>query len=111
MNREILLMLLEDTGAILDIAENGAEAVRIFSEKGCDLILMDIHMPNMDGIEAARRIRSSALPGSDKVHIIAVTADADGDMRRRCMDAGMNDQIAKPVDFNLLSAAIKRLFS
>jgi PAS domain S-box-containing protein len=111
MNREILLALLEDTGAVLSTAENGAEAVSFFTEKGCDLILMDLHMPNMTGLEAARRIRASALPGADTIPIIAVTADSDGDMRQRCAEAGMNDQIAKPVNFGILFETIRKQFS
>jgi CheY-like chemotaxis protein len=107
LNREIILTLLEDTGALLDSAENGAEAVRKFSESPCDLILMDIHMPAMDGLAAAKTIRAEG-PAGAAVPIIAVTADADGGMRSKCLEAGMNDQIAKPVDFVMLFEIIKK---
>ncbi|MDR0867152.1 MAG: response regulator [Planctomycetota bacterium] len=104
-NREILLTMLGGYGATLEHAENGDEAVRLFAERGYDLILMDLHMPEMDGIEAARRIR--ALVG-DAVPIIAVTADTNKDIRRRCMEAGMNDFIDKPIDFTVAFAALRR---
>jgi signal transduction histidine kinase len=114
INREILLTLLEDSGAMLSSAENGAEAIRIFSERGCDLILMDIHMPDMDGIEASRQIRRIEEEHAESlcskhVPIIAVSADAGSDVRRRCIDEGMNDHITKPVDFDVLFETVKKL--
>jgi signal transduction histidine kinase/CheY-like chemotaxis protein len=127
INRDILLALLENSGAAVSAACSGAEAIRIFSEGGCDLILMDIHMPDMDGIEAARQIRRLEDTGSLRgararmlggspaevphVPVIAVTADTSGDMLRRCMSAGMNDRIAKPVDFDALLGTVKKYLS
>jgi PAS domain S-box-containing protein len=108
MNREIISALLEDTGAILTCAENGEEAVRVFSENGCDLILMDLHMPGMDGFETTRRIRASGLPGADSLPIIAVTADTGSNVRARCVEAGMNDHMRKPVEVSILLAMMTR---
>jgi PAS domain S-box-containing protein len=108
LNREILLTMLEDTDAVFDCAENGSEAVSIFSEKSSDLILMDLHMPVMDGFEAARNIRSSGMPHADSVPIIAVTAEAGSDAPARCLDAGMNGYVCKPVDLGILMGAIEK---
>ncbi|MDR1776214.1 MAG: response regulator [Desulfovibrio sp.] len=98
MNREIVQALLNDSGALLDMAADGAEAVRKFSENHYDVILMDLHMPVMDGFEAARRIRALGIPGADVVRIIALTADTGGDVLARCLEAGMNDHLGKPVE-------------
>jgi CheY-like chemotaxis protein len=108
MNREILLALLESTGATLDSAANGAEALDRFSEDVCDLVLMDLHMPVMDGFEAARRIRASGLPGADTVRIIAVTADTGGDVVSRCLAAGMNGHTGKPITYASLIETLSR---
>jgi CheY-like chemotaxis protein/anti-sigma regulatory factor (Ser/Thr protein kinase) len=99
MNREILLAILEDTGAVLDIAADGKEALQKWtgSGGGWDLFLMDLHMPNMDGFEAARCIRASALPKADTVPIIAVSADTGGEVVNRCLEAGMSGHIGKPM--------------
>jgi PAS domain S-box-containing protein len=111
LNREILLTLLEDTGAILTCAADGAEAVHMFSETGSDLILMDLHMPGMDGFETTRQIRASGLPNAASVPIIAVTADTGSDVFAKCMEAGMNDQMTKPVDVSILFATMARYLS
>jgi PAS domain S-box-containing protein len=110
MNREILLAVLEETGAALDSAADGREAVEkwTLSGGGWDLFLMDLHMPVMDGFEAARRIRASALPRADRVPIIAVSADTGGEVLSRCLETGMNCHIGKPVDFEVLMENIRR---
>jgi PAS domain S-box-containing protein len=96
INREVALDLLNSVGLSVDMAENGTEAVSKVSAQSYDLILMDVQMPVMDGLDATRRIRRLAY-GSE-VPILALTANAFEQDRRVCLDAGMNDFISKPVD-------------
>jgi len=110
INQEVAIGQLEDAELFVDLAENGADAVRMVRENDYDVVLMDMQMPVMDGIEATRVIRSdprfSALP------IIAMTANALVSDREMCLEAGMNDHIAKPIDpdqlFGVLLRWIKR---
>ena len=96
VNQEVSRLLLENTGLLVDIAEDGAEAVRLAKERYYPLVLMDLQMPKMNGIEAAHMIR--ALPGYEHVPILAMTANAFEADRQACKEAGMNDHIPKPVD-------------
>jgi signal transduction histidine kinase/CheY-like chemotaxis protein/HAMP domain-containing protein len=100
INREILLTMLEPTLLKIDCAENGAEAVMHFSEKSrhYDLIFMDLQMPEVDGLEATRRIRALDIPQAKKVPIIAMTANAFREDIDNCLAAGMNDHVSKPLD-------------
>ena len=100
-----LTSVLEPKGAKIEIARNGREALVALKEKpGIDLVLMDIMMPEMDGLEAMREIRKQ--PVFSKLPIIALTAKAMADDREQCLEAGANDYIAKPVDVDkLLSLA------
>jgi two-component system, sensor histidine kinase and response regulator len=105
INRAVMLALLQKLGYKADAVNNGAEAVEAVQRGTYDLILMDCQMPVMDGFEATRRIRSSAGPG---VPIIAVTADAMADDRIRCLNEGMSDYLAKPVELGSLEEVLAR---
>jgi len=96
INQEVSRNLLEDVGLKADLAADGVEAVSRAKENRYALILMDMQMPNLNGIDATREIR--ALPGYADTPILAMTANAFDDDRQRCLDAGMNDHIGKPVE-------------
>ncbi|MBF0180951.1 MAG: response regulator [Magnetococcales bacterium] len=96
LNQEVGLELLADAGFQVDLAENGEVAVRMVRERVYDLVLMDMQMPVMDGVTATGHIRE--LPQCGQLPILAMTANAMQADRQRCLAAGMNDHIAKPID-------------
>jgi CheY-like chemotaxis protein len=102
INREIVIALLEETLIEIDCAENGKEAVRMFSEspEKYDLILMDIQMPEMDGYEATRNIRALEIPAAKTIPIVAMTANVYAEDVDKCLQAGMDDHIGKPLDLD-----------
>ncbi|MDR1438722.1 MAG: response regulator [Clostridiales bacterium] len=99
INREIVMALLEPTQIGIDCAVNGVEAVRMFGERPerYDMVLMDVQMPEMDGYEATRRIRRLDAPRARAVPIIAMTANVFREDVERCLDAGMDDHVGKPL--------------
>ena len=109
INREITWMMLEDIGQVVDLAEDGIEAIELARQTAYDLILMDMQMPRMNGLDATREIR--AMPTGSTVPIIALTANAFAEDRERCLAAGMNDFIAKPVHPEALYAGMLKLLS
>ena len=104
INQEVAIGQLEDAELFVDLAENGAEAVRMVQENDYDAVLMDMQMPVMDGIEATQVIRSESR--FQDLPIIAMTANAMAADRERCLKAGMNDHIAKPIDPDQLVGAL-----
>ncbi len=105
-NRIVVQAMLKDSGYQIDVAHDGQEAVDAVSRFPYDVVLMDVYMPNMDGLEATRRIR--ALERGKDIPIIALTANAmDGD-REKFIDTGMTDYLPKPVKKNDLLAALAR---
>ena len=109
VNREVALAILQDAGLTVGIAHDGLEAVNFCMMKRYDLILMDMQMPEMDGLEATRHIR--ALPDGKDVPIVAMTANAFVEDRQRCFAAGMDDFVAKPVDPDTLFETLLRQLS
>ena len=106
INQEVAGELLRMAGLQVDVAENGLEALARAAGQPYDLVLMDMQMPEMGGIEATRKIRG--LPGWAGIPIIAMTANAFEDDRRHCLEAGMNDHVGKPVDPEVLYQVLLR---
>jgi len=100
INREIFVALLENTRISIDIAENGLAAVELFSgdPEKYDLIIMDVQMPVMDGFQATKAIREMELPKAKAIPIIAMTANVFKEDIARCIEGGMDDHLAKPID-------------
>jgi signal transduction histidine kinase/DNA-binding response OmpR family regulator len=100
INREILITLLEPSSLVIDCAENGARAFKAFTEnpEKYDLIFMDVQMPEMDGYEATRLIRASGAPNAKTIPIVAMTANVFREDIEKCLAAGMNAHVGKPLD-------------
>jgi two-component system sensor histidine kinase/response regulator len=108
-NQRVAKAILRGAGYAIDVAGNGHKAIELVGQKPYDVVLMDVNMPSMDGLEATQLIRQTdagrALP------IIGLTASVmDGD-RQRCLEAGMNDHLAKPIDWDTLIALLNRMDS
>jgi CheY-like chemotaxis protein len=106
LNQEVALGLLEDAKMSIEVAANGEEALRMASTKKYDLVLMDMQMPVMDGVTATKAIRSK--PQLINLPIIAMTANVMAADREKCIEAGMNDHVAKPIDPDELFAVLLR---
>ncbi len=107
VNRNVALSLLARLGYKADSVVNGVEAVSAFSEQSYDLVMMDLQMPMMDGLEATRELRRRLAPDRQP-RIIAVTANAVVGDRELCLAAGMDDYVTKPLKLDGISAAIRR---
>lgn len=111
LNLEIAQFMLEDAGAVITVAENGKIALDKFlasTSKDFDLILTDVMMPVMDGLEFTRAIRNLHRPDAKEIPIIAMTANAFAEDIKECREAGMNDHIAKPLDMQLAKTVIAK---
>jgi len=110
INREIIDTLLEPTKLTLECAENGAAAVKMFTESPdkYDLIFMDIQMPEMDGYQATEKIRSIDSPKAKQIPIVAMTANVFREDVEKCLASGMNSHIRKPIDINELIGLLKQ---
>ena len=110
INREILVALLEDSGLIIECAENGQEALDMISanQQKYDIILMDIQMPQMDGLEATRKIRALPAHQCKNLPIIAMTANVFKEDIEACVTAGMNDHISKPLDIDRVLDVLRK---
>jgi two-component system, sensor histidine kinase and response regulator len=102
------MRLLEKAGHQVDLVANGREAVAALDEAVYDLVFMDCQMPDMDGFEATRAIRAEEAGTPRHTPIVALTANAMQGDRERCLTAGMDDYIAKPVTTQTLAAALER---
>jgi CheY-like chemotaxis protein len=108
LNQVLTQKLLARSGYQIDIVENGLLAVEALRNADYDVVLMDVRMPEMDGIEATRQIRT--LPGTKKfVTIIALTAQAEGNTQDELRAAGMDDYISKPINFDILFSKLSAL--
>jgi signal transduction histidine kinase/ActR/RegA family two-component response regulator len=106
VNQEVATVLLGNAGLRVDVVNDGASAVAMAQQGGYALILMDMQMPVMDGLQASRAIR--VLPGLQSLPIIAMTANAFSEDRAACLAAGMNDHVGKPVEPELLYEVLMR---
>lgn len=107
VNARLIVAVLEKVGYEVTLAVDGVQAVKFSKVGDFDLILMDVNMPEMDGLEATRTIRGGDAPIKD-VTIIALTADDDPAMQRRCLEAGMNDCLSKPIQMAVLLKACEQ---
>ncbi|MDR3294615.1 MAG: response regulator [Clostridiales Family XIII bacterium] len=108
-NREIVTVLLKPTLLKIDCAENGAVAVQMFRDAPdrYDMVFMDVQMPEMDGYEATRQIRAVDVPAAKQIPIIAMTANVFREDVERCLAAGMDDHMGKPLDFDDVLAKLR----
>ena len=107
MNQKVALRLLEQLGYRAEVANNGLETIQALEQRPYDVVLMDVQMPELDGLDATRQI-CERWPKETRPHIIAMTANALPEDREACFAAGMNDYVAKPIRAEELVAALKR---
>ena len=107
VNRKVILRQIGMLGHAAEVAKNGQEALRLWRRGRYALLLTDLHMPEMDGLQATRQMRQ--LPGLAQTPIVAMTANAMSTDRKACLDAGMNDHIGKPFNLPVLVALLRRI--
>jgi CheY-like chemotaxis protein len=101
-NQKLITHILRKRGHVVSVANNGREAVQLAAGQDFDLILMDVQMPIVDGFQATSEIRAGADPARPRMPIIAMTAHAMQGDRERCLAAGMDEYITKPIDMRRL---------
>jgi CheY-like chemotaxis protein len=111
INRRVTALQLRELGFAADFAENGREAVSAVLDGQYDLVLMDVHMPELDGYAATRAIREAEAGSGEHVRIVALTANALEHDRQACLAAGMDDYLAKPIQLEPLRAVLERWLS
>jgi CheY-like chemotaxis protein len=110
VNQRLVLMMLRRLGYEASLASNGFEVLAALSKEAFDVILMDIQMPGMDGLEASRKI-CETHPENKRPHIIALTANALAGDKNLCLKAGMHDYLAKPIRSESLAEAIEAAYT
>lgn len=105
INQKASQLLLDEMGCVVDLAETGQQAV-FFFERGYDIVLMDIGLPDFDGLEATKKIRN--LYPEDKTPVIACTAQSSQSMKNECLSVGMNDVFTKPASMSKLYTIINQ---
>jgi CheY-like chemotaxis protein len=108
LNQLLTQRLLSRSGYQIDVVENGQQAIDAVQQTDYDVILMDVQMPEVDGIEATRRIRALP-PAKSGVQIIALTAQAEDNTQEELIAAGMDDYISKPINFDILFSKLSAL--
>src|SRR5579863_3215419 len=111
VNQMLAVRILEKRGHTVVVAEDGRRALEALGKQPFDLILMDMQMPELGGVEAARVIREREKSTGEHIPIIALTANAMAGDREHCLNAGMDDYVSKPIQVKELFAAIERVFS
>jgi CheY-like chemotaxis protein len=111
VNQQLAMRLLEKRGHTVAVAENGMRALELLANDQFHLALMDVQMPEMDGFETAARIRSQEKGNGGHLPIIAMTALTMKGDRERCLEAGMDDYVLKPIQFKELFSAIDRVLT
>jgi CheY-like chemotaxis protein len=108
LNQILTQKLLARSGYQIDVVENGRQAIEAVQAADYDVILMDVQMPEVDGIEATRQIRAMPAP-KNRVRIIALTAQAEDNTREELLAAGMDGYISKPINFDILFSKLSAL--
>ena len=108
VNQRVMQLVLARMGLHVDVVETGAEALEALARQPYDVVLMDVRMPVMDGLEATRRIRTT-LPEADQPYIIALTADVTSEQQDACREAGMDDFLSKPINRDVLEQMLQSI--
>jgi CheY-like chemotaxis protein len=108
VNQKLALRLLQQMGYRADVASNGIEAIECIERQRYDVVLMDVQMPEMDGLEASRRIAARWPDATQRPRIVAMTANAMAGDREECLAAGMDDYVTKPIRVEALVEALNQ---